>query len=297
MLKVLLVVVMLALAAFGVSQILTSEQGSQSATTPSAPIASRIQKCSSMPQSGTIRFDDPGFQQHAQPSETGTALLHNKLLSPIMLTLLDENGIQRIARIFLAAKEQVQLPLPAGQYRVQVVTGEHWCNQEVGFSDAMQAEQTMHIKPGLTSMLSTTVRQVGSIAINSKFLAPPPPVQQKVTMKLQAAADGHYYLPGNIQGVSVLFAIDTGATLTALPASYLKQLSVPACHEQVITTAGGTMQACTAMLDQVQLGALNMEHVQVMFIETLNIPLLGMNVLSNFKLEQQHGTLIIEAIK
>src|SRR5215207_4702155 len=59
------------------------------------------------------------------------------------------------------------------------------------------------------------------------------------SIELRRGDDGHYRWPGTINGRTVEFLVDTGATGTAIPASLARELGLALGDEVRSSTAGG----------------------------------------------------------
>jgi len=106
---------------------------------------------------------------------------------------------------------------------------------------------------------------------------------------------GHYVFDGEINGKSVTFLVDTGATTISIPANlqgYLKLKLGPAFK---VSTANGVATAYSTRLDELKLGEILLTDVKASLNPGLpdDQILLGMNVLKNMELVQRGDSLII----
>lgn len=106
--------------------------------------------------------------------------------------------------------------------------------------------------------------------------------------------NGYYFLEGAVNGASFTFLIDTGATGVALPDSIAAAAKI-ACKAQrvLLSTANGLVSGCAAMAPILTFGPFQLKNVEVMILPNLDQPLLGMNVLQRFNIEQDHGEMRI----
>lgn len=106
---------------------------------------------------------------------------------------------------------------------------------------------------------------------------------------------GHYVAPGRINGESVIFMIDTGATDVALPLDLARRLGLRLGAGRMARTANGDVQTWSAVLEEVDLGGLTAHRVRASILP--NMPgdqvLLGMSYLKRFELLQRDGMLIL----
>lgn len=114
------------------------------------------------------------------------------------------------------------------------------------------------------------------------------------TLEIRRGADGHYHWPGSVNGRSVDFLIDTGATRTALPAPLARSLDLPTQGSVRSSTAAGVVTG-TVVLGDLQLqGGVDVQRLRMTALEGLSKPLLGMDVLGRLGLQQRDGVLRIE---
>lgn len=114
---------------------------------------------------------------------------------------------------------------------------------------------------------------------------------------LQRNRMGHYVAPGLINGIPVVFLLDTGATHVALPEMVADKIGLE--HGVVTTsmTANGLVRGWMTELDSVQLGPLMMSGVRAAIMPSMpgSEVLLGMNFLKHLELIQKDDQLILKA--
>ena len=112
---------------------------------------------------------------------------------------------------------------------------------------------------------------------------------------LQRNRSGHYVFDGEINRQKVTFLVDTGATMTAIPAHMQRQLGLKAGPATSVATANGQTTAYLTSLDQLALGDIELYDVRASIISGMAVDevLLGMNVLRHFELVQRGDQLII----
>jgi aspartyl protease family protein len=114
------------------------------------------------------------------------------------------------------------------------------------------------------------------------------------TIELRRGVDGHYHWPGTINGRTVEFLVDTGATGTAIPASLARELNLPLGDEVRSNTAGGIVHGRESRADVTLQGGVRVDRLRVTALPALDSPLLGMNVMGRLHWQQRNGVLIIE---
>jgi aspartyl protease family protein len=113
-------------------------------------------------------------------------------------------------------------------------------------------------------------------------------------------ASGSYFLDGLINGQPVRFLVDTGASSIAMSELQSAQLGIQHRVDGVrigIQTASGSAVGHRVELSSVSLGGIQLHDVAAMVIDgdsPRNV-LLGMNVLSQFEIDQRENLLILRS--
>jgi len=111
---------------------------------------------------------------------------------------------------------------------------------------------------------------------------------------LEQDRNGHYEAEGQINGRSVTFLVDTGATDVALPESTARALGLDFGPRVQVMTAAGPSSAWVTRLDEVTVGGIRRKNVRATIIAgEFNGILLGMSFLKHYDLQQQDGRLVI----
>jgi len=118
---------------------------------------------------------------------------------------------------------------------------------------------------------------------------------QFLEIVLQRNRYGHYVFDGEINGKSVTFLVDTGATTTSIPANLQKYLQLKVGPAFKVSTANGVATAYETRLDELKLGEIRLTDIEASLNPGLpnDAILLGMNVLKNMELVQRGDSLII----
>ena len=103
-------------------------------------------------------------------------------------------------------------------------------------------------------------------------------------MTLTADSRGHFVTSGSINGVSVQFMVDTGASTVALSTSDARRLGIDyqAGEPARASTANGVVAAYRVRLDNVRIGEIALTNVEGTVIDGagMNVALLGMSFLN-----------------
>jgi len=121
-----------------------------------------------------------------------------------------------------------------------------------------------------------------------------PAVQSAV---LTADLSGHFTADGKINGQAIRFMIDTGATVTALPAAEARRLGIDTSKGEpvLLRTANGTARARKLKLDSVSVGGVTLYGVDAVVMDTdgLTLPLLGMSFLNRMDMKREGSVLTL----
>lgn len=106
---------------------------------------------------------------------------------------------------------------------------------------------------------------------------------------------GHYVATGTINGHSVEFLLDTGATLVAIPEHIATEINLKRGPSFQSQTANGTSTSYATKIDALSLGGIVMTNVPASISSGIKFDevLLGMSFLKHLQLIQQGRTLRI----
>jgi len=117
------------------------------------------------------------------------------------------------------------------------------------------------------------------------------------TAVLTADAAGHFYAIGNINGTSVRFLVDTGASLVSLGASDARRIGIDAARGQrgITNTANGQAVVSRVKLDTVRVGEIVLNNVDAMVHQQdMPIALLGMSFLNRMEMQRNGETMTLK---
>ena len=106
---------------------------------------------------------------------------------------------------------------------------------------------------------------------------------------------GHYVATGRINGQSVTFMLDTGATIVDIPESLASSLSLQRGPSVEAMTANGVISVYSTILDEVQLGGIRLTGVRASINPSRQEDeiLLGMSFLRQLDFSQQGDRLTL----
>ncbi len=112
---------------------------------------------------------------------------------------------------------------------------------------------------------------------------------------LQRNHFGHYVSSGQINGHTVEFMLDTGASDVSIPANLAQKLQLPRGAPRVYQTANGPITAYATLLEEVRIGSIVLRQVRASInpaVEDIGI-LLGMSALKQLEFTQRGEHLIL----
>lgn len=120
------------------------------------------------------------------------------------------------------------------------------------------------------------------------------------TVSLTRDARGHFQTDARVNGRSMTFMVDTGASVIALKESDAQRLGIrpsPSDYDAVVHTANGSAKAAPVTLNRVEVGGLAVRDVRALVMpdKALGENLLGMSFLSKLRRwEYARGKLVLE---
>jgi len=121
--------------------------------------------------------------------------------------------------------------------------------------------------------------------------------RKTVSKQIDINEYGQYLTPGSINGRSVTFLVDTGATSVALNSEMARALGIDfaAGQEGRTSTASGVVRSFHLTLDSVKVGEIEVRNVRASVIEGVypTKVLLGMTYLSQVEMKENAGLLTL----
>lgn len=112
---------------------------------------------------------------------------------------------------------------------------------------------------------------------------------------IQATNNHHYIFNGEINGQSVRFLVDTGASSVSIPAHIAKQLDLSQGRGYQVQTANGAVMVYQTQINALKIGNIELGNVRAHINpnSNSNTILLGMSALRQLHLQQQGNQLIL----
>lgn len=113
---------------------------------------------------------------------------------------------------------------------------------------------------------------------------------------LTADSNGHFITTGTVNGATVRFMVDTGATSVALGASDARRANVSLANARpiMVQTANGVTQAWLVTLNSVRIGDVVLNQVEgTVHQHDLPLALLGMSFLNRMEMKRDGQTMTL----
>jgi aspartyl protease family protein len=122
---------------------------------------------------------------------------------------------------------------------------------------------------------------------------------ETIEVRLNQSRGGHYRSSGMINGQSVSFMVDTGATSIAMGVAQAERLGLNylSGDQGMVTTANGPAHAYSVWLRSVSVGGITLSNIQAMVIANFGSQdiLLGNSFLGNVSMSTENGVLVLRA--
>ena len=129
-----------------------------------------------------------------------------------------------------------------------------------------------------------------TLAMGQSFVSPTGGGGGKPSVTLSADPSGHFIAQGAINGASVVFLLDTGASSVTLPASEARRMGIDYKSGQMLgaSTANGVIPAWRVVFNTVRVGEINLHQVEGLVVETsMPAVLLGMSFLNRMDMRRE----------
>jgi hypothetical protein len=217
----------------------------------------------------------------------------------VLLILALQHTVDPAMSILVHARQSATVHLPAGRYDMMFSVGNTWCNPRSGFSEGqlLKFDKSLAAQPGKPMQVS--IRPSGTGSQNFRVLVrkirkepdAAPAYTRDGSMELKRRANGHFYLPGTIGGISATFVVDPGAPVTSISSDLANQAGVTNCKE--VQSRNDATGGCVAFLPRMMLDKFVVRNITVAVIPNLEANVLGSDVLRNFTVSRHDDTMLI----
>ena len=118
---------------------------------------------------------------------------------------------------------------------------------------------------------------------------------ERHSVSILRGANGLFTLPGSVNGNSLTFAVDTGATATTISGDDAFRLGIHTCvADAVVSTPNGMTSHCRITVKSLSFAGFNFSNVTINVAPAMRgMNLIGSDLLSNLKIEQQGSIMIL----
>lgn len=114
---------------------------------------------------------------------------------------------------------------------------------------------------------------------------------------MTADAQGHFFTTGTINGTSVRFLVDTGATMISLGATDARRIGLDFNRGQkaLTNTANGQAVVSKVQVDTVRIGDITLHNIDALIHQNeMPIALLGMSFLNRMEMQRDGSTMTLK---
>ncbi len=254
--------------------------------------------CDARPPQSARAFDIDAVPRVKKNQHAAQFDIDNQHRYPVLAILTSPDGEVEYRGVYLLTGQKASLVLPAGDYGFTVLSGSRWCNLDSGFSDGyvvpypdqIHLDRQSRSSMNLLSFGSTADAVMFSFAVHGVVQA----ANRNEVLELSRQMDGHFHVVGSVEGNPITFMIDTGATSVTIPYSLATEIGLDRnCKPAHFITAAGRVPGCQAIVQNLTVGGFQFQQMEVSFNKGGEMPLLGMSVLSQLRVQQNADTMLI----
>jgi len=113
-------------------------------------------------------------------------------------------------------------------------------------------------------------------------------------VRVPIAEDGHFWVDATVNGHSLRFMVDSGASVTTVSVGSAKAAGIPIGTERTfVSTANGRTQAIKGWADRLEVGSITRDNFPIDINEHDDTNLLGMNFLSSLRSWRVEGNYLV----
>ncbi len=138
---------------------------------------------------------------------------------------------------------------------------------------------------GAGFVLFTFRDDLGYVAQRLKSEATGAPVVEGHQVRIPMAIDGHFWVEGQLNGRSIKFLVDSGATMTTIgrDTADAAGVAINDKRKQIVRTGNGMLRVATGNARNLSIGPIERSDVGLHIAEHEDLNVLGMNYLSTLE--------------
>jgi aspartyl protease family protein len=135
---------------------------------------------------------------------------------------------------------------------------------------------------------------VAASATGPKRISATDPVTASAPRELRRGPDGHFYADAQINGTTIHFLVDTGASVVVLSREDAQRAGLQLPSERATAMGvGGPVEVVPVMLERIAVGGIEARGVQAAVAEDLPVSLLGQSYLQRVGSVEIHGDTMV----
>jgi aspartyl protease family protein len=135
---------------------------------------------------------------------------------------------------------------------------------------------------------------VAAAATAPRRISSTDPVTAPAPRDLRRGPDGHFYAEAQVNGTTIRFLVDTGASVVVLRREDAQRAGLQMPSERSVAMGvGGPVEVTPVVLDRVAIGGIEARQVQAAVAEDLPVSLLGQSWLQRLHSVEIHGDTMV----
>jgi aspartyl protease family protein len=145
-------------------------------------------------------------------------------------------------------------------------------------------------KPAVGTEVAATANSVSA----PKRISNTDPVAAPSPRELRRSPDGHFYADAQVNGTTVRFMVDTGASVVVLSGRDAQRAGIQLPAERSVAMGvGGPIEVIPVTLERVAIGGIEARGVQAAVAEELPVSLLGQSYLQRVGTVEIRGDIMV----
>jgi aspartyl protease family protein len=134
-------------------------------------------------------------------------------------------------------------------------------------------------------VLFTFRDNLGWVAQRLRAEAVGTPVTQGQETRIPMAIDGHFWIDARLNGHSVKFLVDSGATTTTVDRKTARraEIEISPRRDQYVRTGNGVIRVASGRADELTIGGITRRDIALEIADNDDLNVLGMNYLSSLR--------------